>query len=452
MHEDLGSRLGLIALVALLVVGAFGAGYLTSPDGMSATLAQLTPGVYSHSDENIAPDLNPLQMFWDVRLYLLNNYVHPVEDRDALTYGAIQGMVSALNDPFSRFLTPEEYRSFLEDNRGTFVGIGAILHQKTNEDGSLGLVYVVSIIPEGPASESDLRPGDQILAVDEESMDGKRTDEVVKYIKGFEGVPVTLVLLREGQDEPVEVTIVRRQVDIPTVESEMLEGGIGYVWLRSFNQHATSELREEIAKLLDQDAQGLVLDLSLNGGGLLSEAISIGSLFFEDGPIVYVQNRRPDNLRDMGEGSHEPVLESLSASRGLLVPEDLPVVVIVDPMSASASEIVAGALQDRGRAKVIGQATFGKSKVQTVFDLDDGSALILTTALYLTPNKRDIGQPWADDPDKRGLRPDRLLPDPDPEVVASYSEWHPQQIEEARKYLLEIMATEQVAARVAAQN
>ncbi|MFP3904801.1 MAG: S41 family peptidase, partial [Armatimonadota bacterium] len=224
-----------------------------------------------------------------------------------------------------------------------------------------------------------------------------------------------------------DVTLVRDEIDIPTVESEMLDNNVGYVWLRQFNQLAVDETREALEELQEQGMEALILDLSMNPGGLLDAAVGISSLFLDGGPVVYIE------ARDMNE-------QVLNARPGSLVDEDIPMVCMIDPGSASGSEIVAGALRDRERATIVGQRSFGKSKVQTIIELRDNSALFLSTAVYLTPKKTDIG--LEDEDGKRGLVPDRIFAEFDPEKDSDHTveSWHELQIEQAANVLQEIRA------------
>jgi carboxyl-terminal processing protease len=241
-------------------------------------------------------------------------------------------------------------------------------------------------------------------------------------MKGPANTKVNLLLKREGRANPFEVIITRSRIETTNVETEVLAGNIGYLWLRTFNKQADREVRQGLEKLLAQNVKGLVFDLSMDGGGLLEQAISVSSLFFKEGPVVYVKDR-----------GGPP--QAYNALPGAVVPPDLPMVVLLDPGTASASEITAGALQDRGRAKLIGTHSFGKSKVQTVIKLNDDSALVLSTAVYLTPKMRDVGAYWPEDKTKRGLHPDVPLPEPDRNSGLKYEEWHKGNIEKAADYL-----------------
>jgi carboxyl-terminal processing protease len=277
------------------------------------------------------------------------------------------------------------------------------------------------VIFDGPAEKRGLLPGDVIIGVDDKPIRGLRLDQVVDRIRGPQGTTVKLTVTREGEEEPVDVPIVRDRIEYPVVEHEMKPGQIGYVWLRQFSRPATAKMRTAIRELLDQGAKGLILDLSSNGGGLLDTAVEVESLFFDGGPAAFI----------LEKGAKEP--ELLEASEGTLVPLDLPMVCLVNEGSASASEIVAGALQDRGRSAIVGQHSFGKSKVQTIVQLGDDSAMLVTTALWLTPGKHDVGEEREDG--TRGVFPDVKFDEWTPETKLAGSEWHEQQVEKALQVL-----------------
>ena len=284
---------------------------------------------------------------------------------------------------------------------------------------------MISTISEGPASEVDLRPQDVVIKVDDRPVRGMTVDRVAKLIKGPRDTKVKLTVLREGTSPAIELSIVRAAVEIPTIEQKMVDDKIGYVWLRGFHKQAETKLHATLQDLVDQGIKGLVFDLSGNGGGLLEQAISVSSLFIDGQVVVYVQER-----------DGQP--RAYKAQPGQVVPADLPVVILVDGGSASASEIVAGALQDIGRAQVVGHHTFGKSKVQTVMELNDHSALVLSTALYLTPEKRDLEQDYEEG--KRGIKPDVEFPPlqlgPDETFDHEAQEkWHQEQIARAVEVL-----------------
>jgi len=426
---------GAMFLLALAVaVMAFAGGALSgftlgrgSLLDVRARVAQITSGALDGAtkDADIPPvtNLNALAVIWEVRDKVLSNFVHPLEPEQEkkLTYGAIRGMLASLDDPFSRFLDPEEYRDFQTDTSGHFDGIGAQLEARVNLKTSEQEVFVSAVLPEGPASKTNLRPGDVIVRVNKDSTRGLTITDVVDLIRGPRGTEVTLTVTREGTDGPLEIKVVRANIEIKAVEYEMKdqENKIGYIWLRQFNQKASREMRAALDDLTAQGMKGLVLDLSMDPGGLLEVAVEVASNFIPEGPVVWIKNR---------EGDPRP----LNAIRGL------PMVVLIDGGSASASEILAGALQDLDRATICGQHSFGKAKVQTIMELQDDSALFLTTALYLTPHKRDIGEEDAEG--NPGVKPDRKFPDPDPnDTDLKFEEWHKQQVGLATDVLQEKM-------------
>ncbi len=429
-------RIWLIVLMVVLMAGSFVAGIgvrYSAANGPLLSLvgrvAQIVPGVVEAAEGagiTASTDLQPLATFWQVRERILSDFVNPVENPTKLTYGAIRGMLAALEDPYSRFMTPEQYEEFQTEASGQFEGIGAYLEERTVGEAGETEVFIPSIIPGGPASEADIRPGDVVLAVDDESMEGKHVSEVADLIRGPEGTQVTLTLRREGRTEPLTVSVSRRQVTLPPPEHRVIDEKIGYVWLHTFNKQAETQLRAAIEELLAEDIEALVLDLSDNGGGLLDQAISVTSLFYEDEPVVYVRER----------GRQLQPLNALPNQA--LVPADMPVVVLVTGHSASASEIVAGALQDLARATIVGQNTFGKAKVQTLIPLGDGSALALSTAVYLTPNKHDVSNAGEDE--KRGVKPDIRLPGFDPGGSLTAPQWHEDMVDQAVKVLQKKLA------------
>ncbi len=422
-------RIWLIVLIVILAGSSFVAGIGVRHSAASGPLlslvgrvAQIVPGVVEQGKGiAVRTDLQPLATFWQVREKILDDFVDPVEDPAELTYGAIRGMVAALEDPYSRFMTPEQYEEFQREASGQFEGIGAYLEERTADDTGEIEVVIFSIIPGGPASEADIRPGDVVLAVGDELVAGKHVGAVADLIRGPEDTQVTLTLRREGRVKPVIVSVSRRQVTLPPPEHKVIDDKIGYVWLHSFNKQAEVQLRAAIEELLKKGTKALLLDLSDNGGGLLDQAISVTSLFYENEPVVYVRER----------GQQLQPLNALANQD--IVPADMPVAVLVTGGSASASEIVAGALQDLDRATIVGQNTFGKAKVQTLIPLDDGSALALSTAVYLTPNKRDLSK--VDDDNKRGVKPDIQLPGFDPDGSMTAQQWHDGMVDKAVEVL-----------------
>ena len=300
---------------------------------------------------------------------IMSSSVDPPSE-GALARGAIKGMVEVLKkneDPYALFYTPEGYRSFQELTTGRFSGIGVWLKQK-GED-----LEIVSVLPETPAQGSGLRRGDVIRSIDGDTVTNMSSDAAVARIKGPEGTDVSLGIDRDG--ESLSFTITREEIELPNLITRRIDENLGYIRLFGFARGAGDQVRDEIRALVSGGVRGIVLDLRDNGGGLFQEAVDVASAFIEDGEIVTYRQRSEDDVVYEAEGDAF---------------QDLPLVVLVNEGTASASEIVAGALQDRDRAMVIGTETFGKGSVQQVFSLNDASALKLTIAAYLTPDGHDI--------------------------------------------------------------
>lgn len=310
---------------------------------------------------------------------------------DALVRGAIKGMVDVLKDagdPYALFYGARSFQEFQELTTGEFSGIGVWLDVK---DGDL---VVLSVLPNSPALEVGLQPGDVIEAIDGEPVAKMTTDEAVARIKGKSGTDVDLTIDRGGPEQ-VSFSVTRAPIEFPNLRSELREDDIGYINLVGFARGAGKQLHAEVEKLLDEGAEGIVLDIRDNGGGLFSESIDVASVFVEDGLITTYR-------------SPEQELEYEAKGDAF---EDVPLVVLVNGNTASASEIVAGALQDNDRAIVVGSTTFGKGSVQEVIPLSDASALKLTTAAYLTPDGTNINGD--------GIEPDVEVPGNQPGVQKS---------------------------------
>jgi carboxyl-terminal processing protease len=308
-----------------------------------------------------------------------DNFYKPV-DEDTLDDASLKGIVQSLDDPFSHYLTPEEADSFRESVSGEFEGVGM-----TVEEDRRGL-RVLNVFDGSPAKKAGIAKGDLILSVNGRSIAGLNSEVATGRIKGPAGSEVKLEVFSPGAEDTRDVEVQRERIEVPVAESRVVRRDgrtLGVVELLGFSSGAHGALRGEIDRLLDRGADGLVLDLRGNGGGLLSEAVLVSSVFVEDGEIVSVRGRsRPERTED---------------AEGDAISEDIPVVVLVDGGSASASEIVAGALRDRGRATLVGTNTFGKGLVQEVEPLSNGGYLDLTVANYYLPSGRTIG--------RNGLKP-----------------------------------------------
>jgi carboxyl-terminal processing protease len=307
---------------------------------------------------------------------ILSTAVDPPPEEE-LVRGAIRGMVKVLkksDDPYALFYSPRGYKSFQELTTGKFSGIGVWIKPKDER------LEIVSVLPDTPAQEAGLHRGDVIEAVDGMPVTDMTSDEAINRIKGRDGSEVKIDITRAGTHRSFKIT--RRSIELPNLKASLLEGGYGYIRLFGFARGAGEQVRNRVSDFIGQGAQGVVLDLRDNGGGLFSEAIDVASVFIESGEIVIYRER----------GQREQVFEAGGDA------VDIPVVVLVNEGTASASEIVAGALQDRERAIVVGATTYGKGSVQEITPLMDGSAMKLTTAAYLTPDGRNI--------DGRGIEPD----------------------------------------------
>jgi len=398
MENSTGGKVVLLLVLAVLLgTAGFASGFIvrwiTMPDREIAavepqntampTPLPATPTLEEPTATPPTPAGNQedLGLFWEVWQIIQSEYYGDLPNQDELTYGAIRGAVNTLGDPYTAFVEPQAAAIMREDQSGSFEGIGALV---TMEDGVLS---IVSVYRDRPAEKAGLRSGDVIAQVDDTLIENMSIYEAISLIRGPAGSSVRLKVLREGE-EPFEVEIVRAKIDIVLVESEMLEDGIGYVRLTQFDNTATAKLANAIEELLAQNPKGLILDLRSNPGGLLNESIMTAGLFLPRDTLVLIE-RFKDGTETPYTTSEEPVAP------------DIPLVVLVDVGSASASEIVAGALQDHGRAVLIGDKTFGKGSVQLLHELSDGSELRVTVARWFTPNDRAIHG--------EGLDPDILV-------------------------------------------
>ncbi len=311
-----------------------------------------------------------LRAFSEVLSLVEENYVNEV-DAKQLVRGAIEGMLRTL-DPHTGYLSPEFFREMQVETTGRFGGLGVEISIRD------GVLTVVTPIEGTPAYEVGVKAGDKIVRIEKESTKDLSLQEVVKRLRGKPGTQVKITVVRAGAPQPIDFTITRRIIRIKSVRSRMLPDEIAYIRVRSFQTNTGKEVESALSKLQEEGARALVLDLRNNPGGLLSQAVSVSNVFLKAGSlIVYTKGR-------MANQEHR--FTSTTEARG----EKIPMAVLVNAGSASASEIVAGALQDLGRAKIIGVKTFGKGSVQTVVPLSDGSGLRLTTALYYTPKGRLI--------------------------------------------------------------
>ncbi len=363
-----------MALLALAIVStAFLAGFatqrVTSP---AASAAQTTA-----SGNPTAPDF---QVFWEAWHILEKEFYGTLPTGQQVAYNAIRGVLATLDDPNTILVEPVQHEFEKDEFQGEFGGIGAYV--STDEQGR---VVIVSPIDDTPASRAGLQAGDIILEVEGQEVTGLGQDQAILLIRGPVGTPVTLIVSREGEPDPLTFTLTREKIETPTVEQRILQDDIGYLRISFFSARTPQELDRALDKLRDAGAQKIVLDLRSNPGGLVDSAIATGSQFIADGVIAYEQTK---------EGTRRPY----KSQRGGKA-TGTPLVVLINEGTASASEIVAGALQDIGRAQLIGaHQSFGKGSVQIPFDLSDGASLHVTVAHWLTPNGTDLNE--------QGLTPD----------------------------------------------
>lgn len=343
-------------------------------------LGVVSYGRIEASTAEAGTEYQELQLFTDVLTIVKRSYVEEVTIKD-LVYGAIEGMLASL-DPHSGFMPPEIYKEMKVDTRGEFGGLGIEISLRD------GILTIVSPIEDTPASRAGLQAGDHILKIEDEYTKDMEIMQAVHLMRGAPGTDITITIMREAFEKPQTFTLEREVIKVRSVKSRTLERGFGYVRLTQFQERSGDDLGEALDKLRkenDGSLQGLVLDLRNNPGGLLDQAIEVADQFLSEGLIVYTKGREDDAQLEF------------SAMRGGTEP-DYPIVVLINGGSASASEIVAGALQDHGRAVIMGLQSFGKGSVQTIIPLSDESGLRLTTAKYYTPSGTSI--------QARGIVPD----------------------------------------------
>jgi C-terminal peptidase (prc) len=363
MRNKLGNYLVVLALMA----GSFGVGMGVQP-------------------LQVAAQTRSFSTFLQVYDLVKSEFLDAKVEESKLEYGAIRGMLDSLEDPYTRFMEPKSFKSMQEERHGAFGGIGIQIGMREKH------LAVISPMEDTPAYKAGLRAGDHIMEVDGKSTKDMAIEEAVTLIRGPKGSKVTLTIGRDGVKEPLKIAIVRDNIVTKAVKTKDLQGNIGYIRLTSFmSETADTEMRKALEKY--KNSKGLILDLRSNPGGLLPNAVNIGSMFIKSGPVVQIVDR---------EGNRE----KLNASGRTIFPANKPMVVLVDGGSASASEILAGALQDTKRAKLVGTKTFGKGLVQTVHALEGGAGVAITTNKYLTSAGNDIN--------KKGIVPDVVIEFPQP--------------------------------------
>jgi len=338
---------------------------------LGAVFGQRVGNAYPSSNSDIQDSLRTFTQVYDV---VEQNYAEPVSADKAIYNGAIPGMLRVL-DPHSNFFDPKSYALLREEQRGKYYGVGMQVGPRNNK------VIVIAPFVGTPAYRAGIRPGDVIIAVDGKPTDNLTTGEVADLLKGPKGTTVRITILREGSEKPLEFSVIRDEIPRASVDlAFMLRPGIGYMHVSGFNETTEHEVEQALDKF--GDIKGLVLDLRQNPGGLLSEGVGVADKFLRKGQVIVYHH---------GRASAEKVYRASHGSSG----KDFPMVVLVNRGTASAAEIVAGAIQDHDRGLIVGETTFGKGLVQTVYPLSENTGLALTTAKYYTPSGRLIQRDYT---------------------------------------------------------
>ena len=295
-------------------------------------------------------------------------------DEESMLEGAIKGYVEGLGDPYTEYLTKEEMEEFTEETNSEYVGIGVYVGNDTVNN----TILVVGVMKSSPAEEAGIQIGDVIEKIDGVAYTGKQLDEATKVLKAEEGTTATLTIRRDNEEK--ELTVVRRKITVQHVASEMLENNIAYIQIDSFDANVASSFEEQITSLINNGATGIIIDLRNNGGGIVDEATGIADLFLDKGETILITKSKKENNEEETKSERDPIVK------------DIPVVILVNEATASASEILAGALKDNYGATIIGKQTYGKGVIQTLYTLTDGSGIKITTEEYYTPNHNQINE------------------------------------------------------------
>lgn len=365
--------LSIFVGAALLLVG-FGLGY-----GAGALFA--TPVSAGSRNGTAADQMYPkFDVFWEAMDLLYRDFYGKLPTTDNATYGAIRGVLSQLEDPNTSFMTPQEADYFRSSLEGSFEGIGA----RVDWDQDFDTVRIVEPFENQPAWKAGIKRDDLVIEIDGESIIGTDLTSAVDKIRGPKGSKVLLTIIRAGEQEPLKIEVVRDRIELPTIATDTLDGDLAYVRLNTFNENAGELVRQAVSDALAQNPKGLILDLRGNPGGLLSQAVEVASVFMQDSDVL---------IERFADGK-----EQVYKTKGKATARDIPLIVLVNEGSASASEIVAGAIQDNGRGQVVGVKSYGKGSVQLPQPLSDGSIMRVTIARWFTPKDRTI--------DGTGLDPD----------------------------------------------
>ena len=365
----INKRAAIFWAIILVIVTAFGTFVVTNTIAISLG----NKVVIAQEDYKAIKSMDKLMGLKD---YIKSNYVEGAED-NKLIEGAIKGMFESLGDPYSVYMTKEEFKNFNESTKGSYGGIGVIVSR--SED---GYVTVVAPIEDTPGEKAGLKTNDKIIKVDDKDIVGIDLEEAVALMKGKKGTKVTLTVMRDNVREPKIFEIIREEIILKTVKSNMMENSKGYIRITMFDEDTGSEFKKALKELTSQNMKGLILDLRQNPGGFINQCVDVADELLDEGLVVYTEDKAKKR-------------EDYKSGKGKL---EVPFVVLIDEGSASASEIVSGAIKDRKAGLLIGVKTFGKGLVQSIEQLKDGSGIKLTTQKYYTPNGISIN--------KIGIQPD----------------------------------------------
>lgn len=382
MKNKILKKISLIIISLICISGVFGLGlyfgYSHRPE-----MDKVFSVVNKNTQVETNADFNPFWKAWNV-LKNKSIYHNEVTDQDRV-WGAISGLASSLGDPYTMFFPPKENKSFTEEIQGSFEGIGAEIGIKER------IITVIAPLKDTPAWNAGLKAGDKILKINETLTNDMTIEEAIDLIHGPKGTEVVITILRDGESKTREIKIIRDKIQIPTLDSELREDGIFVISLYSFSENSDRLFKDAILSFINSKSNKLILDLRGNPGGYLGSAVNIGSWFIDEGKTILIE--------DSGQGSKQKIYRSHGPR---LFTKDLSFVVLVDGGSASASEILAGALREHGIAKLVGEKTYGKGSVQELVKITEDTSLKVTVANWLTPNGASISL--------KGIEPDFVVP------------------------------------------
>lgn len=329
--------------------------------------------------ENSSTETALVKTLETFKMMLKQKYIGEI-DEEKMIDGAIKGYVEGLGDPYTTYLTKEEMQEFVEETNSEYVGIGVYLTNSKTDN----TILVVGTMKAAPALEAGIQAGDVIEKVNDVAYTGDQLDDAIKILKGEEGTDVKVTVLRDGKE--IDLTVTRRKITVEHVDSQMLENNIAYIQVDSFDSGVAEDFKKQITELKNGGAKGIIIDLRSNGGGIVDEAIGIADLFLKENETILITKGKDEK-------------EETTVSKNKPIIQDIPLVVLVNEGTASASEILAGALKDKyPNTTIVGKTTYGKGVIQTLYNLTDGSGLKITTEEYFTPNHNKIN--------KEGIKPD----------------------------------------------